>query len=81
MKELEVYGAVLILNDLNPLRLLHVAFEFIGKIIIASANIKFFIFCMKENSLVRVINSRVYGPKKPASTITFFLSSLSFPIS
>jgi hypothetical protein len=50
-----VYAAVLVLKDLNPLRVLHVAFEFIGKMIIASANVKFLILCMKENSLVRVL--------------------------
>jgi len=58
MKELaEVYATVLVLNDLKPLRVLHVAFEFVGKMIIKSPNVKFLILCMKENSLVRVINS------------------------
>jgi hypothetical protein len=57
MKELtEVFAAVLVLNDLNPLGVLHVALEFVGKMIIASADVKFLILCMKEKSLVRVIN-------------------------
>jgi hypothetical protein len=57
MKELvEVSASVPMLNDLNSLRVLHVAFEFRGKLIIASANFRFLILCMKENSLVRVIN-------------------------
>jgi len=44
-----------VLNDLNPLLVLHVAFAFIGKMIIASATVKFLILCMKENTLVRVL--------------------------
>ena len=55
MKELELYAAVVVLNDLNQLRVLHLAFAFTGKMIIASATVKFLILCMKENSLVRVL--------------------------
>jgi len=55
MKELELYAAVVVLNDLNPLHVLHVAFAFTRKVIIASATVKFLILCMKENSLVRVL--------------------------
>ena len=55
MKELEVYAAFVVLNDLNPLLVLHVAFAFIGKMIIVSANVKFLIVCMKENSVVSVL--------------------------
>jgi hypothetical protein len=81
MEELvEVYAAVLVLNDLNLLRVLHVAFEFIGKMIIASANVKFWILCMKENSLVGVINSRIMAQRNQL-VLYFFLSSFSFQTS
>jgi hypothetical protein len=32
MKELEVCAAVLVLNNVNPLRVLHVTFEFIASV-------------------------------------------------
>jgi len=83
MKELaEVYAAVLVLNDLNPLRVLHVAFEFVRKMIIKSPNVKFLILCMKENSLVRVINSWFMVQRNQLVLLHFFsLSSFSFQIS
>jgi len=83
MKELaEVYPAVLVLNDLNPLRVLHVAFEFVGKMNIKSPNVKFLILCMKENSLVRVINSWFMVQRNQIVLLHFFsLSSFSFQIS
>jgi len=55
MKIFEVYAAVVVLNDLNPLHVLHVAFAFTRKVIIASATLKFLIMYIKENSLVRVL--------------------------
>jgi len=82
MKELvEVYAAVLVVNDLNQLCVLHVAFELRGKMIIASANFRFLILCMKENFMVRVINSWFMAERNQLVLLHFFLSSFSFQIS
>ena len=72
MKELGVYAAVLVLNDLNPLRVLHMAFEFIGKMITAPANVNFLILCMKENSLVRVITLGLWPKETNLCYYIFF---------
>jgi len=74
MKELELYAAVVVLNDLNPLRVLHVAFAFTGKMIIASATVKFLILCMKENSLVRVLIRGLWPEETSLYNLHFSLS-------
>ena len=58
--------------------MLHVAFEFIGKMIIASANVKFLILCMKENSLVRVLTLGLWPNETNLYYYTFFLCPALF---
>jgi len=74
MKELELYAAVVVLNDLNQLRVLHLAFALTGKMIIASATVKFLILCMKENSLFRVLTLGLWPEETSLFNCNFSLS-------